>query len=62
MEWIFEDPGSVATWTLEKLAIELVVEAVVPGAELRDEIARRFRYYAARHGPPSERKRGAVPV
>ena len=47
---------------IEKLASELVVEAVVPGAELRDEIARRFRYYAAGYEPPARRKRGVVPV
>jgi acetyl-CoA carboxylase carboxyltransferase component len=39
-----------------------VVDAVVPGAELRDEIARRLRYYAAGYEPPRERKRGVVPV
>ncbi len=53
MEWIVEDLGAVETWTIDgearrkslsmAMASELVVEAAVPGAELRDEIARRFR-------------------
>jgi len=47
---------------LLKLASELVVEAVVPGARLRDELARRFRLYAEGYAPPAERKRGVLPV
>jgi acetyl-CoA carboxylase carboxyltransferase component len=45
-----------------KLASELVVEAVVPGGRLREELSRRFRLYAEGYVPPAERKRGVVPV
>jgi acetyl-CoA carboxylase carboxyltransferase component len=45
-----------------KLASELVVDAVVPGGALRDELTRRFRLYAEGHQPPLERKRGVIPV
>ena len=47
---------------IEKLASELVVDAVVPGATLREELARRFRYYAEGYEPPATRKRGVLPV
>jgi acetyl-CoA carboxylase carboxyltransferase component len=47
---------------VEKLASELVVDAVVPGGELRRELARRFAYYAHGYEPPRERKRGVLPV
>ncbi len=47
---------------IEKLASELVVEAVVPARELRGELARRFAYYAHGYDPPGERKRGVLPV
>jgi acetyl-CoA carboxylase carboxyltransferase component len=47
---------------IEKLASELVVDAVVPGRELRDELARRFGYYAQGYEIPKDRKRGVVPV
>ncbi len=47
---------------VEKLASELAVDAVVPGSRLRDEVARRFRYYAAGYDPPAQRKRGVLPV
>jgi hypothetical protein len=45
-----------------KLASELVMEAVVPGARLRDELLRRFAVYAEGYEPPRERKRGVTPV
>jgi len=45
-----------------KLAGELVVDAVVPGRRLRDELARRFRLYAAGYQAPQARKRGITPV
>jgi acetyl-CoA carboxylase carboxyltransferase component len=45
-----------------KLAAELVVEAVVPGAGLRDELARRFAFYCDAQEPPRARKRGVLPV
>ncbi|HSN13641.1 MAG TPA: carboxyl transferase domain-containing protein, partial [Anaeromyxobacteraceae bacterium] len=47
---------------LEKLASELVIDAIVPGGSLRQEIAARFRVYAEGYEPPRERKRGVVPV
>jgi acetyl-CoA carboxylase carboxyltransferase component len=47
---------------IEKLASELVVDAVVPGARLRDEVARRFRYHALGYEPPTARKRAVLPV
>src|SRR5512132_3280897 len=47
---------------IEKLASELVVDAVIPGRELRGELAKRFAYYAQGYEPPLARKRGVVPV
>ncbi|MCM2334291.1 MAG: acyl-CoA carboxylase subunit beta [Anaeromyxobacteraceae bacterium] len=47
---------------LLKLASELVVDAVVPGARLRDELARRLDLYAAGYEPPRARKRPVSPV
>jgi methylmalonyl-CoA decarboxylase subunit alpha len=47
---------------IAKLASELVIDAVVPGRELRGELARRFAYYAQGYEPPRERKRGVLPV
>ncbi len=47
---------------IEKLASELVVDAVVPGNELRRELSRRYAYYAQGYEPPRERKRGVLPV
>jgi acetyl-CoA carboxylase carboxyltransferase component len=45
-----------------KLAGELVVDAVVPGQALRRELERRFELYAEGYAPPTERKRGVLPV
>jgi acetyl-CoA carboxylase carboxyltransferase component len=45
-----------------KLAGELVVDAVVPGRRLRDELCRRFALYAAGHEPPRQKKRSIGPV
>jgi len=48
---------------LVKLAGELVVDAIVPGAALRDELTRRFRRYADGYEPPRHgRKRAVAPV
>ncbi len=47
---------------VERLASELVVDAVVPGSGLRDELARRFRHYAEGYAPPQGRKRAVLPV
>jgi len=47
---------------IHRLASELVVDAVVPGKALRQELARRLRYYAEGYEPPAARKRGVLPV
>ena len=47
---------------IEKLASELVVDAVVPGRELRTELSRRFACYARGYEAPRRRKRGVLPV
>jgi acetyl-CoA carboxylase carboxyltransferase component len=47
---------------IEKLASELVVDAVVPGGELRRELEKRYAYYARGYEPPRQRKRGVLPV
>lgn len=47
---------------LLKLASELVIDAVVPGRALRDELVRRYRLYAEGYEPPRSRKRGVTPV
>ncbi len=45
-----------------KLAAELVVDAIVPGARLREELVKRFRAYEDGREPPRERRRGVLPV
>jgi acetyl-CoA carboxylase carboxyltransferase component len=47
---------------IHKLASELVIDAVVPGKALRDELSRRFRFYGEGYEPPATRKRGVLPV
>jgi acetyl-CoA carboxylase carboxyltransferase component len=47
---------------VEKLASELVVDAVVPGSRLREELGRRLSYYCGGYEPPQKRKRGVLPV
>jgi methylmalonyl-CoA decarboxylase subunit alpha len=47
---------------IEKLASELVLEAIVPGSHLRDELSKRFRFYAEGYEPPREKKREVTPV
>ncbi|HTP27599.1 MAG TPA: acyl-CoA carboxylase subunit beta [Anaeromyxobacteraceae bacterium] len=47
---------------IEKLASELVVDAVVPGRELRGELCRRFACYASGYEPPLKKKRGVLPL
>ncbi len=47
---------------IEKLASELVVDAVVPGYQLRRELEKRYAYYARGYEPPRQRKRGVLPV
>jgi acetyl-CoA carboxylase carboxyltransferase component len=45
-----------------KLASELVIDAIVPGARLRDELIARFGLYAERYVPPKEKKSAIVPM
>jgi acetyl-CoA carboxylase carboxyltransferase component len=47
---------------IELLASELIVDAVVPGRELRHELARRFHYHSLGYEPPATRKRAVLPV
>jgi acetyl-CoA carboxylase carboxyltransferase component len=47
---------------LLKLASELVIDAVVPGRDLREELVRRYRLYAEGYEPGRSRKRGVTPV
>jgi acetyl-CoA carboxylase carboxyltransferase component len=47
---------------LFKLASELVVDAVVPGDRLRQELVTRLAYYCENQRPPSAKKRGVTPV
>jgi methylmalonyl-CoA decarboxylase subunit alpha len=45
-----------------KLASEMVVDAVIPGERLRDELVRRFEAYADKHEALPERKHMVPPV
>ena len=47
---------------LTKLASELVIDAVVPGDRLRDEIAPRFARYADKREPRPKKKHMVPPV
>jgi acetyl-CoA carboxylase carboxyltransferase component len=47
---------------LARLASELVVDAVVPFAELRDEVERRLRYAGGARGQFTQRHHGVPPV
>ncbi len=47
---------------IEKLASELVVDAIVPAAELRAEVARRFAQYADKREPRPDKKHLVPPV
>jgi acetyl-CoA carboxylase carboxyltransferase component len=47
---------------LERLASDLVLDAVVEPEDLRDELVRRFRYAAGRDRGFSDRRRGVPPV
>jgi acetyl-CoA carboxylase carboxyltransferase component len=47
---------------IARLASELVVDAVVPPAQLRDEIAARLRVACARRDPPPRKRRSVTPV
>ncbi|MCB9548169.1 MAG: acyl-CoA carboxylase subunit beta [Myxococcales bacterium] len=45
-----------------KLASELVIDGVVPGDALRDELIRRFAFYREGYALPAGRKHGVTPV
>ncbi|MEZ4472521.1 MAG: acyl-CoA carboxylase subunit beta [bacterium] len=45
-----------------KLASELVIDGVVPGDALRDELIRRFAFYREGYCLPTARKHGVTPV
>jgi acetyl-CoA carboxylase carboxyltransferase component len=45
-----------------KLAAEQVVDAIVPGEQLRTEIARRLEAAARRERPLSPKRRSVTPV
>jgi acetyl-CoA carboxylase carboxyltransferase component len=47
---------------IERLASELVVDAVVPPARLRDEVAARLRAAVGRRRLPAEKRRGVTPI
>jgi acetyl-CoA carboxylase carboxyltransferase component len=47
---------------IHRLASELVIDAIVPGKSLRQELARRFAIYAQGYLPTPARKRGVLPV
>ncbi|WP_225411289.1 acyl-CoA carboxylase subunit beta [Stigmatella hybrida] len=47
---------------IAKLASELVVDEVVPGERLRQELDRRFELYARSNAPRQEKKHGVHPV
>ncbi|HZA49129.1 MAG TPA: acyl-CoA carboxylase subunit beta [Myxococcaceae bacterium] len=44
------------------LGAELIVDEIVPGEQLREELAKRFEYYAARNVPGSRKKHCVYPV
>jgi acetyl-CoA carboxylase carboxyltransferase component len=47
---------------LVKLGSELVVDAIVPGNGLRDELVARLGLYCERQKPPAMKKRSVTPV
>ncbi|SES86927.1 acyl-CoA carboxylase subunit beta [Stigmatella erecta] len=47
---------------IAKLASELVVDEVIPGERLRQELDRRFELYARSNAPRQEKKHGVHPV
>ena len=47
---------------IERLASELVVDAVVPPARLRDEIAARLRAARGRRDPLPRKRRSVTPM
>ena len=47
---------------IQRLAAELVVDAVISGARLRDELIKRFDFYSAKNLSYLPRKHGVIPV
>jgi acetyl-CoA carboxylase carboxyltransferase component len=47
---------------LYKLASELVIDEIIPGEALRDELVRRFDAYSQRYAPRERKKHGVLPV
>ena len=45
-----------------KLASELVIDAIIPGAQLRDELIKRYAFYDEGYALPTTRKHGVTPV
>lgn len=45
-----------------KLASELIIDAIVPGDALRDDLIRRFAFYREGYALPTGRKHGVTPV
>ncbi len=45
-----------------KLASELVIDDIIPGERLRQELAQRYGVYSQRHAPRAEKKHGVYPV
>ncbi len=45
-----------------KLAAELVIDAVVPGDRLREELAARFAHYEGKREPRADKKHIVSPV
>ena len=44
------------------LASELIVDAVIPGEQLRQELIQRFEYYSTRQREFTRRRNGVTPV
>jgi acetyl-CoA carboxylase carboxyltransferase component len=45
-----------------RLASKAVVDEMIPGSELREELVKRFEVYAAAYEAPRQRKHGVLPV
>jgi acetyl-CoA carboxylase carboxyltransferase component len=45
-----------------KLASELIIDKIIPGDQLRSELASRFEIYSQHYAPAAHKKRGVVPV
>ncbi|HVE87380.1 MAG TPA: acyl-CoA carboxylase subunit beta [Myxococcales bacterium] len=47
---------------LYKLASELVIDEIVPGDQLRQQLEQRYELYSGRFDPPARKKHGVLPV